>query len=270
MPEPRVPNPSVSVVLLHGQPGASAVWERVWARLPRDLSVIAPDRPGYGRNPDAAMGLVANADHLAAELRARGQARNVVVGHSWGGGVALALAERYPGVVGGLVLAASLGPGAVLLVDRVLAAPVVGPALVASAFYLGAPFARRRLRRLVDDEGEVDRILDASPTRRAWRSFVVEQRAMVAEVPDLVSRLKDISAPAVVLAGQRDRLVPAASARALASSIPEAELRVLAGAGHDLPLEVPDALASAVVEILERIEGGPREPRPTDSDEGDP
>ena len=93
---------------------------------------------------------------------------------------------------------------------------------------------------------------------------------MVAEVPDLVSRLGDISAPAIVLAGQRDRLVPAASARALASSIPEAELRVLAGAGHDLPLEVPDALASAVLEILERIEGGPREPRPTDSDEGDP
>jgi pimeloyl-ACP methyl ester carboxylesterase len=254
MSAPRVPNQALSVVLVHGQPGTREVWTRVEARLPPGVPVVARDRPGYGRNPEPATGLAANADRLATELRDVGLTRSIVVGHSWGGGVALALAERHPDAVGGLVLAASLGPGAVLLVDRLLGAAVVGPALVASGFRLGRPFARRRLRRLVDDDGDVDRILRANRPGRTWRSFIVEQRAMLAEVPGLVARLGGIPVPTIVVAGQRDRLVPLTTARALASAIPGAELRVVAGAGHDLPLEAPDAVVSAVVDLVGRVE----------------
>src|SRR5205807_555684 len=92
MSMPRVPNQPVSVVLLHGQPGTAAVWARVRALLPPDLPVVAPDRPGYGSNPAPAMGLADNADQVAAALRSTGGA-NIVVGHSWAGGVALGLAR---------------------------------------------------------------------------------------------------------------------------------------------------------------------------------
>ena len=252
MSRPRVPNQPVSVVLLHGQPGTAAVWARVRALLPPDLLVVAPDRPGYGSNPAPAMGLADNADQVAAALRSTGGA-NIVVGHSWAGGVALALARRHAELVGGLVLVSSLGPGAILLVDRILAAPVVGPALVASAFRLGAPLARRRLRSMTTDEREVAQIVQANPRGRVWRSFLVEQRAMLAELPGLVAGLPGIDAPAMVLAGERDHLVPLDTARALASGIPSAQLRILAGVGHDLPLEAPEAVASAIVELVSQV-----------------
>jgi len=251
---PRVPNRPVSVVLLHGQPGTSEVWTQVLARLPSDVLVTAPDRPGYGRNPAPATGLGDNAERLVGELRSHGRTPALVVAHSWAGGIALALAERHPEAVGGLALLGSLGPGAVLVFDRVLAAPFLGPALVASAFYLAAPLARRRLRRLVGDESEVEQILAANRRGRAWRSFVVEQRAMLLELPGLVARLSDIRAPTVVVAGERDRLVPPATARALAAAIPGADLRTLVGVGHDLPLEAPDAVAAAVVDLIARVE----------------
>jgi pimeloyl-ACP methyl ester carboxylesterase len=224
----------------------------VRALLPPDLPVLAPDRPGYGSNPARATGLAGNADRMAAELRSTG-GPGIVVGHSWAGGVALALARRHPELVEGLVLVSSLGPGAILLVDRILAAPVVGPALVASAFRLGAPLARRRLRRITTDEREVAQILEANPRGRVWRSFLVEQRAMLTELPGLVAGLPGIDVPTMVLAGERDHLVPLNTARALASALPAAQLRILAGAGHDLPLEAPEAVASAIVELVGRV-----------------
>lgn len=82
--------------------------------------VLAPDRPGYGGTGGPALGLAANADALAGLLDHAGISAATVVGHSWGGGVALALAQRHPGRVSGLVLVASIGTAAGLgTFDRV-------------------------------------------------------------------------------------------------------------------------------------------------------
>src|SRR2546423_2291832 len=99
--------PEVDVVLLHGQPGGPFDWHAVVTDLPPGFRAHLPDRPGYGRNERPAAGLADNADDLVRQLDHLGVERAIVAGHSWGGGVALAMAERHPERVAGLVLAAS-------------------------------------------------------------------------------------------------------------------------------------------------------------------
>lgn len=138
---------SHELVLLHGQPGSPADWDQVAERLPPQLHTIAADRPGYGTNPLPAGGLAANAHALISDLNARRIDRAVLVGHSYGGGIALSAAKMFPHRVEAVVLLASVGPGCINIWDRVLAAPVAGPACALMAWKLTPWIARVRLAR---------------------------------------------------------------------------------------------------------------------------
>jgi pimeloyl-ACP methyl ester carboxylesterase len=125
------------VVLLHGQPGSGIDWALVSRRLATDFEVVTPDRPGWGRTGGAAGGFALNARAVIELLDRLGHQRVIVVGHSWGGGVALALAVDHPQRVAGVVLVASVAPGAPASVaDRALGAPGVGDYVVPVAFGL--------------------------------------------------------------------------------------------------------------------------------------
>ena len=80
-----------------------------------------------------------------ADLDARGIERAVLVGHSYGGGVALSVAALAPERVEALVLLASVGPGCLTGWDRLLAAPVAGEVCALAAWWLTPWLARARL-----------------------------------------------------------------------------------------------------------------------------
>src|SRR5437763_5677577 len=243
------PSSTVPVVLLHGQPGGRRGWQRVMDELGSGFAVVADDRPGYGASSSLGpMGLAGNADAVRARLDLLGVESAVVVGHSWGGGVALALAERHPERVSGLVLLASIGPGAVTPVDRVMAAPLLGELMAWSAFGLGGPVVRAWLQRA----DLLDVTVGSTPGAPLWRTFLAEQRAMVNELPAVVAELDSIRAPTIVVNGDADRVVGLPVARALADAIPGAELQVVAGAGHALPWRSPDAVAAAITTAFVR------------------
>jgi pimeloyl-ACP methyl ester carboxylesterase len=85
-----------AVLLLHGQPGSRADWAQVVAALAGDARVLVPDRPGYGGTGGRPLGFAGNAEAAVGLLDRLGIRRVIAVGHSWGAGVALALAARYP------------------------------------------------------------------------------------------------------------------------------------------------------------------------------
>jgi pimeloyl-ACP methyl ester carboxylesterase len=253
-----VPDPH-TVVFLHGQPGTSADSLRLRQALPSWLKLVAPDRPGYGANPAPAAGFFGNARFVVDLLDAIGVESATLVGHSWGGGVALRVAQAHPGRVGALVLAASVGPGCLNWIDRLLALPFVGEAISAPAFTLAAPLARPRYRRLVGvdaveapERGSVERTLGASAPRPVWRSFLVEQRALYTELPAVEAGLEDIDVPTTVVTGSKDHFVPTETARVLADRIRDARLQVIDGVGHVLHLRAPAALARVIVDAVER------------------
>lgn len=243
-----------AVLLLHGQPGWGFLWEPVRARLDPGLTVLAPDRPGWGDNPDRAGDFAVNARAAAAVLDAAGAQRALVVAHSWAGGPALRLALDDPERVAGLVLLApAVTPDAYDRLDRVLATRPgavlsAGALLVSAAVALG-PGARR----LVAPEIDLHRLARRLAERRTRRAFAVEQRAALAEVPALTERLGEVRAPALLVTGERDRIVPSACVRAAGDALPGARCVSVPDAGHMLPMSRPGHVAAAIRDAVERV-----------------
>jgi pimeloyl-ACP methyl ester carboxylesterase len=229
-------------VLLHGQPGGRRDWDLVVDALAGRVRVLVPDRPGYGVAGGPAGGFAANAAAVVDLLDSCGASDAVVVGHSWSGGVALALAERHPGRVAALVLVGAVGAtGSVALADRLLATPIVGDALALGGL---TAIGVRPVRRLLAPSA-IDAAVGEGWWRR-WRSFMTEQRAMLRELPGIASHLGDVRAPAIVVIGEADRIVRPSSQDALAAAV-RAEVVRVPGAGHLVPRERPEAVAEAIV-----------------------
>jgi 3-oxoadipate enol-lactonase len=251
------------LVLLHGQPGSPADWQQVVGRLPAQLHAIAVDRPGYGSSPLAPAGFAANARALLDDLDERGVKRAVLVGHSYGGGVALSAASLAPQRVEAVVLLASVGPGCVNGWDRLLAAPGSGQLCALVAWRLTPWIARARLARISRRRGSPlrpDEHVNWQVWGRAgrehgqlWRTFLTEQRSLLRELGELESAVASVRAPVLLLADPEDTQVPVGTARRLAQTLPDARLQLVHGAGHHLPRRVPDVVADAIVAFLATV-----------------
>lgn len=271
------PGDGPPVVLLHGASANSADPMAGVGHLlaARGFRVIAFDRPGFGWSDRP--GGAADADPAAqARLVAEALARMrvgpaIVLGHSWAGALALALALDHPERVSGLVLAAPVGmplPGPVALPwywTLALKPPVlwllsrtVGPPLALA--YLGEAG-----RRVFKPEEPVPGYLE---TARA--PLVLRPGTLLANVQDLVGLPRALAAlaprygslhiPTVIVSGAADPIVrPDMQARPLSRAIPGARLVLLTGVGHMLHYTAPEALAGAVndVEAAVRAEAVP-------------
>jgi pimeloyl-ACP methyl ester carboxylesterase len=252
------------VLLVHGQPGLGSDWDAVAERL-ADHRVLIVDRPGFGRSGDETLSIEGNAEVLGDLLSERDAAPATVVGHSYGGGVAILLAARRPELVSGLVLVGSVGRAESLnVLDHLLATPVMGEFLSAAGlFTLGRVLPRLRnlasaqqlavlewLRASLPD----DRYGRASAQRgrRVWRSFVAEQRTLVREIGAVEVSLGSVRAPTIVISGAWDLVVPPSVSASIAAAIPGSELVSVARTGHFVPRDAPDVVATAVRTVESR------------------
>ena len=90
------------------------------------------------------------------------------------------------------------------------------------------------------------------PARRApaaLLAFLTEQTSLVRDLPAVIDALEHITAPATVIAGTKDRVVPPATARRLAARLPNAELVSVAG-GHQLHRTHPRLVAGVIRRAL--------------------
>ncbi|HYO12398.1 MAG TPA: alpha/beta fold hydrolase [Thermoanaerobaculia bacterium] len=243
------------LLLLHAFPLSHRMWEPQLGSFSGSHRCLAPDFPGFGasdlpregasRMQELATDAVALLDHL-------GISRAVVCGISMGGYVALALWERHPERVRGLVLAdtrsgADAPEGRerrLALAERVLAE---GPGFLAGempAKLLGASTLEQRpeLRRTV-----AEWIAGARPEGVAAAS-----RGM-AERPDRTGLLARLSVPALIVVGEEDTLTPPQESRSMAERMPGAELVEIARAGHLSNLERPEAFDEALGRFLKRL-----------------
>jgi pimeloyl-ACP methyl ester carboxylesterase len=137
--------------------------------------------------------------------------------------------------------------------------PFVGAAVAVvvlrlAAAALSVPTVRRFLDRRLGGAGEETLVAMAKAWRAddAWRSYAIEQRALVGELPALAPGLGRIQVPTAVLVGDADRIVRPAIGERLAAAIPGARLVRLAGSGHLLPQQRPAAVAAAVTGVAGR------------------
>jgi pimeloyl-ACP methyl ester carboxylesterase len=246
------------VLLVHGLGGAASNWIELAPHLARKAHVIAPDLPGHGGSSPvaAAPNMSPFADRVAGVLELEGVTGAAVVGHSLGGGVALRLAMRHPGLVGSIVLAGAAG------ISSRRRAAVYGlrlTALLQPGRRL-APHRRRiarsaLLRTLVfGGWGAADPVALAAQAAEGFLAGPARHsdtlsaaRAMLLDDPRL--ELDRVECPCLVLWGARDTQVPIGDAFEYARRL-RARLRVVADCGHLLIGERPEACLEAIAALL--------------------
>jgi pimeloyl-ACP methyl ester carboxylesterase len=249
------------LLLVHGLGGAASNWVAVAPRLAERFRVLVPDLPGHGGSSPlpAAASLDPFAERVRELAKWEGMLPAAVVGHSFGGLVALRFALGRPEDVRALVLAGSAGVStATRRVERLLTlAAFVRPGRLYSRHR--ARVARSTaLRYLVfgywgasDPAALTPEVVEgflAGP--RLHTDTTTAARVLVKDDPRV--ELDLVRCPTLVLWGARDHQVPIDDAFEYARRL-RAELRVIADCGHLLIGERPDACASAIEEFLDRI-----------------
>jgi len=239
------------LVLIHGLATTRAIWRRVVPLLATTHQVIAIDVPGFGETPPAGPGFELDtvADDIARGLARLG--RFDLVGHSLGGAIAIALAERHPRTVRRLVLVAPAGlrplPGAAARVAGVAAARAI-PLRRRGAALADTAWGRRLLMSpgTVDPRSippaEVRAMLDAS--RGATRIAAALESAASA---DLRKRLAHLAVPVGALWGEGDRIIP------LGGLPPGAPVVRIKGTGHIPMMEAPERFAALLEQLLRQL-----------------
>jgi pimeloyl-ACP methyl ester carboxylesterase len=227
--------------------------------------VVAVDRPGSGysaRVPGSSAALGAQADVLAALIDTLNLDCPVVVGHSLGGAVALALAQRHPERVAGLALIAPLTHPVQDVPSVFNALKIAKPwarTLVAWTLAVPIGLARRdaALRVLFDPEPVAGDFATRAGGMLTLRpSHFIAACADLAAVPEaLPGMIQDYGAmrlPVSILYGRGDRILdPQIQGGALAGALPGAELTLVDG-GHMLPVTMPERCAQFIHEVAAR------------------
>lgn len=238
------------LVLIHGAMTTSHDWllSPVFKAVIESHRVTVVDRPGHGlsRRPRLGGTPREQADQIAAGLRKLGITRAVVAAHSYGGLVALAMAERHPALVAELVLLAPLAFPEPRLIEHSMLAPRALP-------FFGPLFARfaeftQFDRPMVDLLHTV--MFAPAQVPASWKvtypyPLILNAGTIVAEAEDAASMLpmspagtinmRNIQTPTQVLTGTSDRVVEDdRQAKTLARQLPCASLIEVEGAGHML------------------------------------
>ena len=252
------------VALVHGLGGFAGNWRAIAPALAAERRVIVPELPGHGGSEPlrAAPTLDPFAEAMLAVLEAEDALPAPWVGHSLGGLVGLRAAARRPAAITGLVLAAAAG---ISSATRIGQATVTAVGVVKPGRILGRRrtlVSRSRLGRTIafgwwgvaDPAGldpELAEAFLAGPPQHT--DTLSAGRALVATDPRL--DLERVACPCLCLWGADDNWVPLQDGMEYARRL-RAPLRSIAGCGHLLIGERPDAVLRAIREFLAEIEIG--------------
>jgi len=247
------------IVLIHGNAGSADDFDfQSLGRLCRSYRVIAIDRPGHGKS-DRPRGSDATLPYqmqlLHETLSHLGVTRPVLVGHSWGGSLALAYAVDYPKELSAIVLlapAAYADGGPDQFMRAVLKTPVIGDvSLTMGRVILGKQLLKKELRKAFYPDSVPDEYL-----RHASASWLGHKqvRAILEDEYDLDQELKKISKhyseitiPVVIVTGDHDKVVSAEhNAIRLKTSISQSQLIELKNTGHQIPQTHPESIYKAL------------------------
>jgi 3-oxoadipate enol-lactonase len=239
-----------ALLLIHGFPLDSRLWDAQIAGLSSHIRVIAPDLRGCGRSevPPGPYSMEQYAGDMAGLLDGLGIRRAVVAGLSMGGYIAFAMWRRYPERVRALVLADTRAepdsPQARSNRDAAaLRVREIGP----------AAYAEEMLPRLLAPSSAANpRIRERALRMMAAQPIegIVGALGGLRDRADSRGLLPGITVPALVIVGGDDSLTPPADARTMADGIPDARLVEVPRAGHLSPLENPRAVNAALRKFL--------------------
>jgi 3-oxoadipate enol-lactonase len=241
------------VVLLHGFPLSSAIWQEQQRSLSDKFRVITPDLRGHGNSPapSGAYTMEGMAQDVLALLDSLGITKAAILGHSMGGYIALTALKLAPERFAALGLIASQAgadtedarQNRYRLAERVAkeGSKVVAEAMIARLFSPDLPA----------DSPIIAQVHEVM--RNTQPAGIIGSLHAMALRPDSTELLRNASLPILLLAGARDQIVPQERTKALAAILPKAKLVTMDQAGHMPMLEQPEATTTALRQFLNGI-----------------
>lgn len=234
-----------TLIILHGWQGSKERWQKVKENIESDeIEVLLPDLPGF--KPETELKKPWNLDDYVEWLKDFSQDREkfFLLGHSFGGRVAIKFANKYPQKLFGLILVSAAG---------LKKEPSV------SGKFLG--WGAKMMKTL--------KIEEASETRGMWQIFrkffyryilrktdYLEASGFLKDTiknildEDLTPLLGRISIPTLIIWGKKDRITPLGNAYLMKKEIRFSQLEILSKIGHTPHLENPKFLAQKIKEFL--------------------
>lgn len=228
-----------SLILLHGSGGDSSVWEAQIRGLGEGLRTIAPDLPGHGKSAGPCYTSISDytawLDMFVKHVRIK---KFFLLGHSLGGAIAQEYSRSAPQQVRGLILAGSSMRFTIAheyletVTHDFLAAVRASCQAAYAADHISIFYERgyALLSRNGKDTLHNDLVACAAFDSRSW--------------------ISSVGLPVLVICGSEDMITPPLSSRALASAIPGARLKMIAGAGHMMMMEAAAEFNEAVKEFI--------------------
>jgi pimeloyl-ACP methyl ester carboxylesterase len=252
------------LLLLHGLGCTHRTWAPVIDLLARHYTVIAPDLLGHGASdkPRADYSLGGYANGMRDLLTVLDIDRATVVGHSFGGGVAMQFAYQFPERTERLVIVASggLGPEVSPLI-RAISTPgyhqLMGALTLPGVRHLGVAGMRAlagtgwKVTRDLDEVAEIYESFKDPRARAAIRHVVravVDWRGQIVTMADRAYLTEAM--PMAVIWGREDRVIPVRHANSAAALAPKARVEVIANSGHFPHRDHPERFARIVHDFV--------------------
>jgi pimeloyl-ACP methyl ester carboxylesterase len=244
------------VLLIHGHTMDQRIWDPVVpALLGADLRILRPDLRGHGRStrPDFGYHVSHHAADMASVLDHCGAESATMVGYSVGGGVALEMALTLPERFKGMVLMSPVMPDRPfeqIFMDNLREVARVTRSDGLEAAMLGPWAANPLFTHSFSKPGIHDAVLVINRDFPG-AEYLATQRDRIERDWTVPGRLHEIETPTAVIAGDCETPGFRAYAEEAASGIPGATIEFFEDCGHLLPLEEPERVAAAIIDVVQ-------------------
>ena len=233
---------SPALLFLHGWRSESIVWFPLLENFETENPIYCLDLPGFGKSelPREPYGVENYSEMVSGFISKLGLENVVIVGHSFGGRIAIKLASKHPGFLRGIVLVDSAG-----FVDSTLSNKLkrIIAKLLKPIFKLKLLHGiRNSIYRLIGSEDYI-----ATPQLRETYLKVIGE--------DLSEALKQINVPTTIIWGAQDKDTPVKWARKMKDIIKNSKLVVLNGAGHFSFLDKKKEFSETLCDFLVQCSG---------------
>ncbi|MEK7087210.1 MAG: alpha/beta hydrolase [Patescibacteria group bacterium] len=228
-------NSSKNLVFIHGWGATANIFETVFYYLKNEFNIYYFDLPGFGNTPiEKVMTLKDYADFVYKFLEENNIKEPIIIGHSFGGAIAVKLTLLHPENISKLILVSA----------SAIRQPRHKIMLIKKIADFIKPLLPEKLRKFILKILKLDKTdyaqIDSLKLKETFKNIINE---------DLSLYLPAIKMPTLVIWGEKDAVTPLKEGELIAKSIPGAKLLVIKNAGHFRFLEKPEEFIKLIKEF---------------------